>query len=605
MPHAPTPLVLAIAISLLLGSATPVSGLGIDADREQRVQAVGDAPSHVSAEAAATSETANPIRRQVDDDSGSFPDGNVSVTRGDEVTIAVSHSAAATVTIGGPEYGFHVTVNLGGSGTDEIVIDTRRTTDSDPNAFIDGGSATMHTPPLDEPIEPEDYLVRVDVDGVERDVSTLTVEPRGDLRAESFRAPGSFEPAESAGGGEDGDADVGPLQSTMTAGSAVARGDYAVMRVEESGLETALNASDLTGSAAANGLKVNFTQTDPGPNHAAREYVATDSANVTVLPNLANDELYVLWDTSDVELESQSERNRYRAALTLTEESGLSDGSETVATATFFLREPRVSLSPANDSVHYPWDDDAFPVTGSTTRAPNTELEVRLRSTDPNAFLELADATVDENGEFEASFDFSGLSRGTNATLWVRDHFLETAQEVHLVAPDPMVDIENQTVNGTAVEIERAEVPSGGFVRLEDEGGEAIGRSDYLAPGQHANVSAELETVVFEDQLLRAELVRADEDGSYDPSAAAYALDGVTVNDTAMIDFPPAPTETATLTRTETETGTPTATAYPVVTRTPLQPGGTTESSLPLSPGVAVAALVGAAALLARRGDAP
>ncbi|WP_336022223.1 DUF7282 domain-containing protein [Halobellus salinisoli] len=604
MPHAPTSLVLVLALSLLLGTATPVSGVAVAPDRERPAAVLDDASPPASISGPGTAGIG--VSHQVDDASGSFPEGNVSVTRGDEVTITVSHSDAATVTIGGPEYGFHVTVDLGGSGTDEIVIDTRSTTDSDPNAFIEGGSATLHSRPLDEPLEPEDYLLRLDVDGVERDVGTLTVEPRGELRAESFRAPGAFEPDEYLGGGEDGDADVGPLQSTMTAGTTVARGDYAVMRIEESGLETALNTSDLTGSAAANGLEVNFTQTEPGPNHAARALVATDSANVTVYPNFANDEFYVIWDTSGVDIESQSERNRYRATLTLTEESGLSEGSTTVATTTFTLQRQSVSLSPTNDSVHYPWDDATFAVEGSTTRAPNTEFEVRLRSTDPNAFLELADTTVDEDGNFEASFDLSDVSRGTNATLWVRDHFLETAQEVHLVAPDPTVRIENQTVTGTTVEIERAEVPNGGFVRIEDESGESVGRSDYLEPGRHVNVSAELGTPLFETQRLRAELVRAGDEDAYDPSAAAYAIDGNVVNDTAVVDFPEATTETVTPTRTatETETSTPTATPYPVVTRTPLAPDGASQSSLPLSPGVAIAAVLGAALLLARRGDA-
>ncbi|WP_049985791.1 DUF7282 domain-containing protein [Halobellus rufus] len=601
MPHVPTPLVLVLALSLLVGSATPVSGVAPAPDREQPAADLGDvSPVPATSELGAVDTDS---RQQVDDASGAFPDGNVSVTRGDEVTIAVSHSESANVTIGGPEFGFHVTVELGGGGTDEIVLDTRRTTASDPSAFVEGGSATLHSEPLDEPMEPEDYLLRVDVDGVERDVSTLTVEPRGESAAESFRAPGAFEPDEYLGGGEDGDANTGPLESEMTAGGDVARGDYAVLRIEESGLETALNASDLTGSAAANGLKVNFTQTDPGPNNAPREYVATDSAAVTVFPSFATDEFYVLWDTSDVEIESQSERNRYRAALTLTDESGLSDGAATVATTTFTLRRQSVSLSPVNDSVHYPWDDPTYAVEGSTTRAPNTEFEVRLRSTDPNAFLELADATVDENGNFEAAFDLSEVSRGTNATLWVRGHFLETAQEVYLVAPDPSVRLENQTVEGTSVEVASAVVPEGGFVRLEDESGEPVGRSDYLEPGQHENVSAELENVVFETQRLRAEVVRAGEENAYDPSAAAYRVDDAVVNDTAVVEFPEAETETATPTRTATATGTPTATPYPVETRTPLQPGGTSQSSLPLSPGVAVAAVVGAALLLARRGE--
>ena len=604
MSHAHPYLALAIALSLLVGGATPVSGFAPASTApgvaySAGTETIGEDSHSTSPHALAAADRAP---QQTDDASASFPGGNVTVTRGDEVTFSVSHSDPANVTIGGPEYGFHLTVALGGSGTSEVTLDTRQTTAADPAVFVEGGSATLHSAPLDEPIEPEDYLLRVSIDGVERDIGTLTVDPRGETTAESYRAPGAFEPSEYVDGGEDGDANVGPLETTMSAGTDLARGDYAVVRFEESGLESALNTSDLTGAAAANGLKVNFTQTTPGPNQEPREYVATASANVSVLPSLANDEIYVLWDTSEVPIGNLEKRNRYRAALTLTDESGLADSPTTIASTPFHLSSQSVSLSPDNDSVHYPWENSSFAVSGTTNRAPNTTLEVRLRSPDPNAFLQLRDATVGPDGDFEASFDLSSVSRGTNATLWVRNHFLQTAQDVYLVAPDPSVRIEDQTANGTALRIASAEVPAGGFVRLEDADGSSVGRSDYLAPGEHTNVTAELGTPLFEAQQIRAELVRAGEEQSYDPDAAAYTANDAVVNDTARIEFPPAPTETSTPTRTATATATSTATPYPVVTRTPLAPAGASQSSLPLSPGVAVAALLGAGALLARRG---
>ena len=599
MSYAPLVLAFALTLSLLAGGVSPVSG----ADSR---------PSGDTASAAAldAERIGDGRYAQTDDESASasFPE-NVTVTRGDEVTIAVSHSDPANLTIGSEDNGFHVSVELGGSGTTEVVIDTRRTTAADPSEFIEGGSPTLHSDPLDEPMRPAEYLLRVKIDGVEYGLATLTVEPRGETTAASNRAPGAFEPAEYVGGGEDGDADVGPLEGTMTEGSTVARGDYAVVRIEESGLETALNASDLTGSDAANGLKLNFTQTDPGPNTEPREYVATDTADITVLPNLENDVIYVLWNTSGVDLENIDDRNRYRASLSLTDESGFVDGGTTLATTTFDLRRQSVSLSP-NEATHYPWDNDTFTVDGSTNRAPNTDLEVRLRSADPDAFLLIRETTVGEDGSFEATFALGDVSRGTNATLWVRNHFAQTKGTVHLVAPDPTVRFQNQTVDGTTLEVTSAELPEGGFVRLVDADGEVVGRSDYLDPGEHTAVTAELGTALFETQQLRAELVRAGENESYNPGAPAYVRDDAVVNDTAQVEFPPEPTETPAATETATETATATATAtatdtatpYPVATRTPLAPGGASQSSIPLSPGVAIAALLAAAALFARRG---
>ena len=589
MSYAPPLLAFAVTVSALVGGVAPVSALG------------GSASGQASP--VADLDGGDGVRTQADDASASFP-ANVTVTRGDEVTISVSHSDPANVTLGTDDNGFEVSVSASGSGTTEIVLDTRRTTAADPDEFIRGGSARLHSEPLDEPIQPADYLMRVEIDGVEYDIGTLTVEPRGEDAAESGRAPGAFTPEEYVDGGEDGDADVAPLEETMTSGTTVARGDYAVVRLEESGLETALNTSDLTGSDAANGLKLNFTQTDPGPNAQPREYVATDTAEVTVLPNLADDEVYVLWNTSGVGLENIDARNRYRASLSLTGESGFVEDGTTLAATTFDLRRQSVSLSPVEDATHYPWDNDTVVVAGETNRAPNTELELRLRSADPDAFLRIQAATVREDGSFEAPLDLGEVSRGTNATLWARGHFPETKQEVRLVAPDPSLRFQNQTANGTTVAVTRAELPEGGFVRLVDGQGEVVGRSDRLEPGRHTAVTAELGTPLFETQRLRAELVRAADDGSYDPGASAYTAGGGTVNDTALVDFPPEPTETPaeTGTTTRTATETPTATPYPVATQTPLPPSGATQSSLPLSPGVVVAALFAAAALFARRG---
>ncbi|MFB6092595.1 MAG: BGTF surface domain-containing protein [Haloquadratum sp.] len=602
MSHLHTLTTLAAVFSLVCGGAVPVAGLGAASSGAEAEAGAGAAPPTATAGALGGAGTV----AQADDASASFTPGNVTVVRGNEVTITVSHSATANVTIGGPEYGFHVTVTLGGGGTDEIVLDTRATTAADPTKFIEGGNPTLHSAPLEESIEPAKYLLRVEIDGVEYDLGTLTVKPRGETTVDAYRAPESFTPDEYVGGGEEGGANVGPLESIMSPGSTVARGDYAVLQFHESGLETALNASDLTGSDAANGLKLNFTQTTPGPNHRAREYVATETANVSVLPNFGGDEFYVLWNTSGVPLEQQSERNRYRATLALTDASGLVEEPTTLAATTFTLREPTVSLAPVNDSVHYPWENRSFRVAGRTNLAPNTTLEVRLRSADPNAFLQLREATVGSEGRYRTAFDLGVVSRGTNATLWVRNYFLQTKQEVYIVAPDPSVRIRDQTVNGTAVTVASAEVPAGGFVVLEDAGGEPVGRSEYLPPGRHTNVSAELSVPLFETQTIRATLVRA-KNGSYDPNASAYTTNGTVVNDTARIDFPQTPTETSTPTPTPTPTPTatptPTPTPFPVVTRTPLAPAAS-QSNMPLSPGVTIAAVLGAAALLARRGDA-
>jgi hypothetical protein len=583
--------VLATALLVVVGS-TPAFALAPDAVGGGEVRAQADEPA-----------------------SATFEDGNVSVARGDELNFSVSHSDAATVSVGSDENGFNLTLELGGSGTDEVTIRTYETANAPASAFVEGGgTATLQTEQLEEPLKPGDYLMRVTVGGVERDLATLTVEPREEMSASAFLAPRQFSVTEYTAAADD--AEVGPLVEAATNRSSVAvkqrrpyGGDFAVVELDERSLETALNVDDVSGGADANGVKLNFTQKNPGPNSDPREFVAdaadgdAEVANVTVLQAFGDDTVYFLWNTSGVTLSDHPERNEYLAQVTLVGETNDLVSEDTVVARTnVSLRSDEVSLEPSNDSVHFPWETPQFRVEGDTNRAPNTDLEVRLKSTDPNAFLEIQRATVGPNGTYSASFDLSGLSRGTNATLWVRGYFLQTAQEVRLVAPDPSVRLEDQTANGTTLTAAHVEVPDGGFVRLEDLAGEPVGRSEYLPAGRHDDVNLTLSMPLYQERTLRAELVR-DADAN-----ASYLRNGSVVNDTARVSFPAAPTETATervATRTATQTATPapTTSPYPVRTETPLAPADSSasQSSVPLPLSVPVAAVLVAGLLFATR----
>ncbi|ADQ67971.1 hypothetical protein C499_16382 [Halogeometricum borinquense DSM 11551] len=591
----------ALAAVVLLVTAGPAPAFALSPDEH--------AHSSVEVDASAQSTFA-----QTDDSaSGSFGSGDITVTRGDEVTFTVSHSGPANVTIGGPNNGLNLRIHLGGSGSSEITIDTYAT-NKNASEFVDGGSPELLSGKLSKPLEPADYFMNVSVGGDERDVTTLTVEPRGEMSAESLIAPSTVSPPASSSGKE-GDADLGDLGGVLSSDNRLAPGEYAVMKVHESSLETSLNAEALSGNDASNGIKLNVTQTNPGPNRDPREYVATadPEANVTVLPQFEQDTVYFVLDTSKLPVQKQSEWNKYKMRLALTEENSLVDEDTVVAETAFQLDKPKVTLSPVNDSVHYPWDPDTFTVRGTTTRAPNTTLEVRLRSPKPDAFLLIEDATVDANREYEATFDLSDVTRGVNATLWTEDvrsgdqFFLKTAQEVSLVAPNASVRFENQSSDGAQVSLSHVEVPEGGFVRIHDAKGNGVGRSDYLAPGRYENVSAELSLPLYNEQTLRAELVTDDGDEAYSENDTEYRRSDWVVNDTARIEFGAPPTETPTTqtqtaTPTPTPTPTPTATPYPVQTEEPLEPSGeSTGTGIPLSPAVAVVALLAAAGLLVRR----
>ncbi|ELZ27258.1 hypothetical protein C474_17969 [Halogeometricum pallidum JCM 14848] len=587
----PTRPLTALVAAFLLVAVAAAPALALPPDERTRSVAVdADASAVLAAETAAS------------------VGGDLTVTRGDEVTFTVSHSGPANVTVGEPGSGFHLVVSLGGSGTDEVTIDTFATTAADPDEFVEGGDATLLSKPLSKPLMPSKYLMSVSVEGDERAVATLTVEPRGEMHAGSFVAPAEFAVAEYATDGDD--ADVGPLTGTMSDSNVVATGDYAVMRVEESGLESALNVEDLTGGAASNGIAWNVSQVSPAPNSDSGAHTAgrDDVANVTVLPDFEEDAVYFVWDTSAVEPdEDRPERNEYEARLTLTASNGLVEEDTVVAATTFRVVESKASLEPANDTVQYPWENDTIVVRGETTRAPNTTLEVRLRSPRPDAFLLISEATVDANREYETTIDLGGATRGVTATLWTDEFYPETAQEVTLVAPNATVRFDDQSADDAVVTLAFVEAPDGGFVRIHDADGDGVGRSEYLAPGRHENVSSGLSLPLYEAQTLRAELVNdSDGDAAYSRNDSEYTRSGRVVNDTARVAFESPPTETpaaatGTPVATATTTPTPTATPYPVLSETPLGPSdGTSGTGVPLSPAVAVAAILAAAGLFAR-----
>jgi len=99
-------LTLTVVCSLLVGAVVPVSGLA--AVPAASASAATPNPRPVSAL------DGGAARAQTEDASGSFGQDNLTVTRGNEVTISVSHSGSGNLTIGGAEYGFNVTVELGG-----------------------------------------------------------------------------------------------------------------------------------------------------------------------------------------------------------------------------------------------------------------------------------------------------------------------------------------------------------------------------------------------------------------------------------------------------------------------------------------------------------
>ncbi len=530
--------------------------------------------------------------------SAAFSDDEIRVERGDLLTVTVVHSEPARFHLGGEGSGYHLEVALSGSGKDRITIDTYNST-GQPETYVTGGNATLHTLPLARPLAPTRYVMNVTIDGVEQDLGTVVVEEPPETTIRSYVRPAAdLDTVESV------DADG------LEPGSRAARGDLVVLRVDERGLETALDPADLSGGAAAEGIELSFVEADPGLNSDPHRFVPGD--NVSVFTDFPNDRVWVVWDTTSLPFE---ERTRYHVTLSLNpRHNDLVDDRVTLASTTVTLSEPDVDLDAPDGFTVYPWEPRTLTVTGETNLAPGTTLDVRGRATEPRAFLKRNAVTVSPNGTFETTFDLADVPRNSSFPVWVQGYREESVETVRVTDERASVRFRDQA-GADRVTVRRATLGLGGFVRLEDSSGTTRGVSGYLEPGTHENLTLALDPRLGRTSELTAVAVMdRDDDRTFEPGRdAPYTPNGTgtRIADTATVtvqqtvtappvtaDASPAPTTPATA-----ATGTPASAASPSVpvrTETPLTPVSKTKA--PLSPLVPLLALALAGLLAMRSG---
>ena len=541
-----------------------------------------------------------------DQPTASFEQDVTTVTRGDVVEIRVRHSDPGVLHVGGDDYGYHLSVELTGSGVTTVTIDTYNST-GDPETYVSGGgNKTLHTAGLDRPLEPTTYLMNVTIDGVERAIGQLKVDSRGNTSAATFVAPASLDETEST-------PSVDAIRTTSTERTVVAKGDVAVIRLNESGLESALASGNVSGGADSNGIEISMNQLEVRPNHEQETFLATPENGTTVVSNLENDAVYLLWDTSDLPLEGDSEK--YEVTVTLEgEHNELVEDDTITARTPVRLVEPTVSMAVDNDTI-YPWDALTVNVTGETTLAPGTVLELRARAPG-QPFLRLVPMTVTENGTVATNLTFAPEDRGLVFPMWIREYEDETKTTMTFHESDASLRFVDQETDGTFVTISEVNLSVGGFIQVETPDEELLGTTAYLPPGHHENVVVEFDRRQLTDsELLAIAYADRNRDGNFSsdvdlPFRENSSVNGTLVADDAMVRLEPSaktPTPTATATTTPESddatdaTTTATTTPYPVVERTPIEPAvAGTNTGIPFSPALAVIALV-VTGLLARR----
>lgn len=555
--------------------------------------------------------------------SGSFSQSTYRVTRGEDVEITFSHSGPATLTVGGDGSGYLLQVDVSGSGTSTVTIDTYASTSANPDSYVEGGDATLQYPEggLEKSLVATSYTLNLTVEGVTQDLGLLVIEDRPTATMTAHVAPGDLDLSEL---------DHGGLRSAMTQRDRVAKGDYAVLEINATGLQNAIDPDHLSGESGSEGIEIFFEDLEAQPNDAPRSFSPSDG-DVETFWDEESASLLVVWDTADVELYGGT--HAYNVSLRIdgaANELLESDSLESSTNVT--VVKPRIDLRTDDGQLEvYPWERDVITLNGTTNFAPGSTFEFRAQAFEPRPFLKKSATTVDDEGRVTAAMDFGNEARGIEFPLWVLGHRNLGGWEVNLRESNATFDFENQTAEeGDVARFQNVSLSVGGFLVLERPNGTDLGVSTPIGEGTNSTVNVFLETPLPRSAYVTATAVMDwNQNGSYEPGVdrpySRMVANGTgenatrvetNVSKTAVIFVPetgapeppaadtnttatPANNSTSTTVTTPTNT-TSTVTTLSVKTQEPLTPG-TTASNAPLPLGIPVLAILTAAVLLRRR----
>ncbi|SDF52368.1 DUF7282 domain-containing protein [Halorientalis regularis] len=488
---------------------------------------------------------------------------------------------------------------------------------------------------IDGPMEPAQYDVNVTKDGSELDVGTVQiVEPQVSgitswtMPGDAFSDVDEDEPAEIyefANAGE------------LTTDNSIAEDDVLVYQVQSTSMFGALKivedqTSDdfaeafntITNYDESGDYKFSVVQTEgtTAANQQEKELLlgATTGNGMKVVPDERNSSVFVVVDEANAQLIRQDlsdsvpspsaaslgmvDGEDYVANWTTFEDSDIGDETQTVTDEAAIV-EQSIDFDTDQGDVIRVAAAQGQVISGSTSVAPGTELNIRLRSTGDSPFLEDPTAIVSGNGTFSTTVDLS--DRAQNASFVANAQGFDDDYDTPGVigsAPTAQVTFDDQEVSDGTVEV-TGTMSEGGFIAIHSgsASGEIIGNSEYLSPGEF---TTEVEISPLSGNTTLVAMAHLDTNGNeafdFAGSGTAdgpYVLNGSAVIDSATIspettDTPDTDTPDMDTDTPEPETDAP-ATEEPAETTTQTGPGFTAV--------LALVALVAAALLAVRRRD--
>ena len=408
---------------------------------------VADLPTDIS-------DTTQNIRVSEVSGDASFAQSVVNEERGDvaRITIDLANRDEATVNIGEEDVSYLTSVDIVDDDDDgqvTLLFNTFAPSDPDEAVMLAESSEDdeiddiTFVEEVDQPLAAASYEMNITdggIQGAEQAVGTLSLTERSTDELTIHTAEeGAF-----------GDLDEpGPISAYIAAGnltqdSTIAENDLVVQRVQASGLFGALNATnpdnytdalwqqDLSNPAttednATFNVTVYESPATISPNMEGEFYSLADlnlsSSDFRVVPDQENNTIYMVY-TSDMILDQDGADidDRFIGNFSVREESELVRGNDDQSVEAEYRILDRELEFDTNTEIGGEGGIEVEAaanqtINGTTTIAPGSEVSITVRSTGDSPFLLTEDAIVQEDGMFNASFDFTNVSVGQNFTV--------------------------------------------------------------------------------------------------------------------------------------------------------------------------------------------
>ncbi|WP_276298869.1 BGTF surface domain-containing protein [Halorussus lipolyticus] len=344
--------------------------------------------------------------------SGSFAKSTVYEQTGDVANITVNTNKPATVNLGSPNTNFWLQVQVSGGKT-TLRLNTFKAGQSnryglEEMVWAASGSVKgrqLRTPSIDAPLEPAQYQMNVTVKDQEKDVGALVVEERATNDVTARIAPAKTDVAEFKTAGDMRSATVPPWNGS------VARGDWALVYVNATGVKGALSKAKLDGDGGT--MRVDFEQTNPPMNGRGNQFTGASIQRVFLDGNTEG--FYLAVDTGAHRIEAG---DRYRVEFTIPEGSDLADEKQNVST-TLRIAPRRVDIEgPRNGPLVV---EDKTTIRGTTTLTPGSTINISARDADLPPFHMSQTVTVSPNRTFAVAFDFRDIEPGREFEIRLPD----------------------------------------------------------------------------------------------------------------------------------------------------------------------------------------